>query len=206
METAQGSRRAAWPRGWGKAARDPHPASRPDILGGQCESLGICSATALGRMEEGLRLLREWPEAKQPPGQLHRQLGWEGGEPAVQGGAALLDRMDNMYLPRRGEAVSSRGSFTSNSYQLWGGAGRVISKKVLGCRQSKLKAVVLKEGKRTKPCWPGGPDFIISFSWGPLQTSVRSFLPALLTQSSVSAGSEPALVGEARCLGSHRDL
>lgn len=111
-----------------------------------------------------------------------------------------------MYLPRRGEAVWFRGSFTSNSYQLWGGAGRVISKKVLGCRQSKLKAVVLKEGKRTKPCWPGGPDFVISLSWGRFLTSVRSFLPALLTQSSVSAGSEPAFVEEARCLGSHRNF
>lgn len=59
--------------GAGGSGSNPHPANRPDT-GGQCGSLGICSATALGRMEEGLRLLREWPEAKQPQGQLHRQL------------------------------------------------------------------------------------------------------------------------------------
>ena len=84
--------------------------------------------------------------------------------------------------------------------------GRVISKKGLGCRQSKLRIVVLKEGKRTKPCWPGGSDFIIAISRDPFKTSARSFLSAFLAWPSFrSAGSKPAFVGEARCLGSNPD-
>lgn len=48
-------------------------------------------------MEEGLRLLREWPEAKQPPGQLHRQLVWEGV--SRQSREGCLAGQDGQYVP-----------------------------------------------------------------------------------------------------------
>lgn len=84
--------------------------------------------------------------------------------------------------------------------------GRAISKKGLGCRQSNRRIVVLKEGKRTKACWPGGSDFLISISRDPFMMSTHSFLSAFLARPSRSpAGSKPAFVGDARCLGSNPD-
>lgn len=52
------------------------------------------------------------------------------------------------------------------------GWGAVISKKILGCRQSKLKVVVLTE---TKPCCPGSPDLIISISQTPSPPILSQF-------------------------------
>ena len=149
--------------GWGAGGKQlempsqhSHPAGWPDTVRGQNQSLGIRLTPALGRMEEGLGLLRGWPGAKQPPGQLHRQLGWEGGEPAVQGGLPCWTGSTACtFSAWGGSLVQGKLHVQLLSALGWGRQGDF--QESLGL-QSELKAVVLKEGERAKPCWPHDPD------------------------------------------------